>query len=380
MKNIIDYAQSEQHTLTEKPLSAVDSLILSTISYLQFDNLVPGIESQETVHLGSLLQSHAGEMVSRHHDMKYRQELAEALVHSPRFCDLRVTGYVNQLDETVQKQFAAITFLLPDDTAYIAYRGTDNTVVGWKEDFNMTYVYPVPAQQESVKYLNAVASRLPNALRVGGHSKGGNLAVYAAMACDDAHRPRIAEIYNHDGPGFRQEVIQSEGYKSIEPRIRLYVPQSSVVGMLLYQKGEYSVVESNKFWILQHDPFSWEIEDDDFHYAERLSHSAVHLNDRLDEWLSGFTDEQRALFIDSIYRIIQATNIETVSEFSEDWRNNAIEALNAMMGIDEQTRKFLRQTIGALFFTSLKRRRWLQLRFLHKASERKEEEDRIENP
>ena len=362
MKNIIDYVQGERSTFAEKPLNGVDSLILSTVSYYQFDDLVPGPGSLQKVHFRTLLQSNAGTIVPQHHDSKDRQDLAEALMQSPRFCDLYVTGYVNQLDETMQKQFSAVTFLLPDDTAYVAFRGTDNTVVGWKEDFNMTYVYPVPAQQESVKYLNAMASQLPNALRVGGHSKGGNLAVYAAMACDDAYRHRIEQVYNHDGPGFRQEVIQSDGYKAVEPRIRLYVPQSSVVGLLLYQKGDYSVVESNKFWILQHDPFSWEIENDDFHYAEQLSHSAMHLNERLDEWLSSFTDEQRALFIDSIYRIIQATNVETVSEFSANWRNNAIEALNATMEIDEQTRKFLRQTIGALFFNSVKRKQRMQAR------------------
>jgi len=346
MKNIVDYAQAEQRTFFEKEFCAVDSLILSAVSYWHFEGLVPGLmDSALPVSLLKLFIEHEEELVFNLNDALDKRKLLQALAR---------LYFVKTTDDTVQKQFSAITCLLPDDTAYVAYRGTDATIVGWKEDFNMTYLCPIPSQQEGVAYLNAVGALIPNQLRLGGHSKGGNIAVYAAMFCDESVKNRILEIYNHDGPGFREEIIHSDHYKNIEEMIHITLPQSSLVGMLLYQKGEYAVVESNRFWISQHDPFSWEIEGDDFNYAERLTHSAVHLNETLDLWLSSYSDEKRALFIDTIYEVIKATNATTLSELRLDWRQTSIAALNAIRGIDAQTRKFIRQTIGALFFQSVK--------------------------
>jgi hypothetical protein len=371
MKNIIDYAQNEQRTFDEKSFCAVDSLILSTVSYWKFDSFVPGpLSHAAPVPLQWLLVNEGENLVRNLRDANEKQALCDALIKCRRFSDTSVTCYVNQTDEAVQKQFSAVTFLLPDNTAYIAYRGTDASIVGWKEDFNMAYVCPVPSQQEGAFYLGTVAGLIPRLLRVGGHSKGGNLAVYAAMACEKAVRARILEIYNHDGPGFREEVAQSDGYKAIESRIRLTLPQSSIIGMLLYQKGQYDIVESNRYWISQHDPFSWEIEGDDFNYAERLTHSATYLNETLERWISSYSDEQRALFIDSIFEVIKATNATSLSDLSDSWRTKAIAALGALKGIDPTTRKFLRQTIGALFFLSMKnmRRRKARLAAMNRES------------
>ena len=356
MKNIVDYALSEQRPFTDKPFCTVDSLILSTASYFRFDGLVPGLETDESVALGRVLESNAERLLLNLRDAKVKQDLLEALLTNPRYRDLRLGGHVDQFDEAIQKQFSATTFFLPDGTAYVAFRGTDNSVVGWKEDFNMTYLCPIPAQTESVSYLNRMAERLPDAVRLGGHSKGGNLAVYASMECAEAYHAKISEIYSHDGPGFPETVIQSERYRAIQERIHLTVPQSSVIGMMLYHKGEYSVVESNKFWFFQHDPFSWEIDGDDFRYAQRLSNGATYLNAKLDRWIGAFTNEQRALFVDSIYQIVRATNANTLMDLTEDWFQKAVAVLNATKDIDPKTKRFLRQTIGALIFAKPK---WL---------------------
>ena len=163
-------------------------------------------------------------------------------------------------------QFAAMTFDLPDGSSYIAFRGTDATIVGWKEDFNMAFQYPVPSQAEAADYLNEAARHCRGKLYVGGHSKGGNLAVYAAANCRPDVSARLARVFSHDGPGFLEQALQSEAFRQVLPKIEKTLPQSSMIGMLLEHQENYKIVKSSSISIWQHNPFSWEINGDDFSY------------------------------------------------------------------------------------------------------------------
>ena len=348
--NLVDYVESQMEPFETAPFNLVDSLVLSQFVYLHFGDLVPGpSDNQEPVRIGDLLKAEQiPHMLENVRDPNSNHRLLLALGMSPRFRDIRMCCYSDRFDIAEQKQFAAVTYLLDDETAYLAYRGTDSTVVGWKEDFNMAFISPVPAQQEGVAYLNAVANRFPHAFMVGGHSKGGNIAVYSAMECHSSIQPRIVGIYSHDGPGFRDEVFTSEQYARMKAKIHKTLPQSSLVGMLLQHQEDYLVVESNQFWIMQHDPFSWVVNQGDFQYTQGLTGGAEHINTVINQWLSSLDDEKRELFITTFYSVIESMGVVNLSDFTEDWHKKAIAAIGAVRGIDAETKHFIFEAIKSL--------------------------------
>lgn len=356
--NIIDYAESQMETFETVKFNLVDSLILSQFVYIHLNKLVQGFTDHlEPVRIGDLMKAeHIPQMLYHVRDPKSNRRLLLALGMSPRYRDIQMCCFFEDFNIVEQKQFAAVTYLLDDKTAYVAYRGTDATIVGWKEDFNMAFITPIPAQLEGVAYLNTVAKRLPHTLLVGGHSKGGNIAVYASMECETAVQGRIRTIYSHDGPGFIDEIFTSEKYACITGRIHKTLPQSSLVGMLLQQQEDYVVVESKQFWILQHDPFSWMIKQGDFQYTQGITGGAEHVNMVINQWLSTLDNEKRELFITTLYQVIESIGVANVSDLSEDWHKKAFIAMGTVKGIDAETRRFINETIKsllALYFKKL---------------------------
>lgn len=259
MGNIIDYIeQYGGYSFTERPFSDEDSLVLAQFSYLKMETMVPlSWKEGDCMTLGEMYCSPKKEELFT--DLFFPEEnrvLFERMRKSRRFQTMRIGGYVNRVDPRKCLQFSAVTCLLEDGFAYVAFRGTDETLAGWKEDFRMAYMSPVESQLLSVAYLNRAGSAFDGTLFVGGHSKGGNLAIYASMYCEDSVRNRIRRIYNMDGPGFHPKIQDSAEYRSVEKRIRKIVPRSSVIGMLLEHTREYEVVESKSFGMLQHNPFT----------------------------------------------------------------------------------------------------------------------------
>ncbi len=209
MKTVIDYLKEYgEYTFEEKPLNDVDSLILSQFSYINFDGLVHGAaDKEQMVTMKELIDSADYEHL--YADERYRKDntaLFQTMYHSRRFQSIRIGYYVNRVDLDKETQFSAVTIRLSDGKFYMAFRGTDESIVGWKEDFNLAFSKPVPGQIMSVEYLEQAAGMTDGGFYVGGHSKGGNLAVYSAMNCKKEVRDRIITIFDHDGPGFRAEV------------------------------------------------------------------------------------------------------------------------------------------------------------------------------
>lgn len=356
MKNIIDYTKEIKDTFENKQFNAADSLLLSQLAYLHFDGIVSGlsdISSPVPIQEFAVLKN-PNTLCHNVRDSKRNRQLLFAFANSPRFCNTKLAFYVNQIDNKAEKQFSAITYLLDDDSAYIAYRGTDATFIGWKEDFNMAFTSPVPSQKEGTAYLNAVADRIPCKLKIGGHSKGGNIAVYSSLKCRRTVQDRITHIFNHDGPGFKSEFFENDSYIRLKNRIHKTMPQSSIIGMLLQNQEEYSVVKSNRVWLMQHDPFSWLIEDDDFQYIPSVTKSALYMNETLNQWVNSLDDQKRELFVNTLFQIIQATNATTFYDLTEDWQKRAIAVLDAIKGIDGETKVFIFETIKALFSLALK--------------------------
>jgi hypothetical protein len=358
MGNIIDYVRNELRPLREKPFSAVDSLVLSQFTYVNFTVLVPGLfDDNPSVRICDLLKAEYLEsLFSRLHNVDLNRDLLIALGMSPRFRDIRMNYFVDDSDPEVQMQFAAVTFLLDDRTAYVAFRGTDGTLIGWKEDFNMAYIYPLPSQEAGLLYLNAVSGCLSKKMNifVGGHSKGGNIAVYSSMKCKKSIQKRIIGIYNHDGPGFSKEVVESQEFAGIRDRTQKSMPQASVFGILLHHQENVRVVESAGGALMQHDPFSWCIEGDDFCYTQKLSKGSVSRHMTINQWLSTLSQEQRKLFFETLYQLVESTHATSIYDLTVDWRKVTSKILSAAKGLDSDTRKFVNKTFSELVKLSLR--------------------------
>lgn len=355
MNNMITYAEETLATFDRQSFNRVDSLILSWAAYLRLPEERPEVCDWQGLRLGELFRAEDfGCLFQRHWDVRGSRRLFTALAASPRFRDLRVTGYTQQADPELEKQFAAVTFQWGDKWSYVAFRGTDSTLVGWKEDFNMAFQYPVPSQEAAQRYLAQAAKHCKGELRVGGHSKGGNLAVYAAAHSAGEVRERITRVYSHDGPGFLGAVLRSGEFQTIESKIDKTLPQSSLVGMLLEQQENFRIVKSDRVGLWQHDPFSWLVEGNDFCFLEELTPDAQYLDKTLNRWIGSLTTAERERFVDSLYALVDATHIETLAQLRSQWQESVPAILRAASQLDPDTKEFLFQTGMALISLGVK--------------------------
>ena len=271
------------------------------------------------------------------------------LMASPRFRNMTLNGYTALLDDSIEQQFAALTIDLGNGSIYISFRGTDDTIVGWKEDLNMGFLEEIPSQKQAVEYVARIARQYPDrTIRIGGHSKGGNFAVYAAAFCGEEIQDRIEAVYNYDGPGFDSKVLSEPGYQRICQKIQTFVPQSSVVGMLLGHEEKYIIVHSEQTFLQQHDTYSWEVRQKHFHYLDTVDNSSRFLDYTLKAWLAQMTPAQREQFVDAIYEVMRQTNAHTLHQMNENWLASAASILKSAKNMDEETRQAVTHAAGLL--------------------------------
>ena len=285
-------------------------------------------------------------------DVRYEKPnraLYERMVQGKRFRNLELNYYVNVIEERWETQFSAVTFTLGDGSHYVAYRGTDETIVGWKEDFNMAFLTPVPGQAISVEYLNRVAGRFGGPLYVGGHSKGGNLAVYSAMNCNPDIQDRIRKIYSMDGPGFRPEVLRECDYGKIADRVVKILPNSSLVGMIFESGMYFQVVKSKTFGLLQHDPYTWLVTGNHLVRADRLYERRQQMDNNLNQWILSLNEQQLRTFVDTLYQVITASQADNLIDFTAEWKKSMNGVIAALKEVDEETVKALKEIVGSLF-------------------------------
>lgn len=303
------------------PFCEVDSLILSMLSYLDMKDIVPapGEEGELSVWAASKA------FLERNPDPKAAKmgvlipkdivKMMKAMRSTKRFGTLKMSGFVNVIDPETELQFSAVTFLLGNGTAVVTYRGTDDTLVGWKEDMNMCFLPVVPAQLKAVEYLTAVAQRHQGKIILTGHSKGGNLAVYAAVHSDASIRQRITAVYSNDGPGFGKNILDDPDYLEMRPRICNLVPQSSVVGMLLEHDENFTVVKSRqKTGFLQHNGLSWEILGNSFVHLKDVTPDSRKLDRTVNQWIRDMTPEQREEFAEAVYQLFSVDGAQTLTD------------------------------------------------------------------
>lgn len=371
--NILDYLATEFSSFDEKPFNEVDSLVLSQICMVRFDDTAPGLKGKGIfADIGTIVEnllSPSGRGVPFRETLRAElyatmftgltpqktKELLLALAASPRFRDMVIRDYLSLFDIERQTQFAAMTFVHKRDFAYLGFRGTDSTFTGWKEDFNMAFTWPVPAQDQASRYLEAAASSLPKRLMLGGHSKGGNLAVYAAIKAQPKIQGRIERIYNHDGPGFKPSAFSEADYEKVKNRIEKTVPGDSIVGMLMESREDYRVVVSTAKGIAAHDSFTWQIEGDRFVTADRISDSARFTDQVITEWLGSFSDDELAVIVDALFEAVKASGAEDATDILSGGTKTVQLLMDAAKNTREPARTILADAIRRLSEIVLRR-------------------------
>ncbi len=350
MNNIMKYLDWRGDlSFAQDPLNEVDNLILSTLSYIEYDGIVPFKIQEGSVVLSEIAQIayDAIDFEDPHTKNPFFERIPELLLKAAgtnRFGSLRLSCYINRLNYDNSEQFSAVVFTIHEQLHYIAFRGTDDNLIGWKEDFQMSFMDEVQAQRDAVEYSRYLLKDLEGEIYLGGHSKGGNLAVYVAASLEELQH-RLLAVYNNDGPGFQENFLKSQGYHNILPKIHTYIPKSSVIGMLMEHLEDYVVVNSNQKGIMQHNAFSWEVLGRHFVYKSVLERSSIFLNQALRQWLNQVTIEERAVFVEGLFEIIHASGLSTISGITSEKRiavNGMIKAYNNM---SPETKKFMNKLI-----------------------------------
>ena len=317
MGNIMDYISWRGDlSFEQSQFNEVDNLILACFSYVNLDG-ISAVTKQKGIGLKKLTKE-----FMKLHTMKELEAdksfirlapfMMMEMAKSVRFGKCVVRNYVNDIVTEAEQQFAAMEIVLEDGTSYVSFRGTDDTIIGWKEDFNLS-TGVVPAQKRAIEYLQKISEHTDGMLRVGGHSKGGNLAIYGSVMCKSAHE-KILEIYSNDGPGFSREFQELPEMKEMMPKIIRIIPEYSIIGTLLEHEKEPVIVASSSKGLLQHDGFSWEVQGPALVRRDSLNKTALRFIEILHKWIDGMDTEQKRLLIEDLFATLQASGYENLSE------------------------------------------------------------------
>ena len=339
MDDLFDYLKWRGDIpFSQVPPTPVDALIFSELSYLGFGGIVAEHPGQTI----SLREAAEGFFALPNKEQIYRVKadlrLLKACADTLRFGNTELTFFRELFLPHADTQFAAVSFLLDDGTAFLAFRGTDYSLTGWKEDFNMSFADSVPAQREALRYTRDFADAYPLLLRLGGHSKGGNVAVYAAAKAEPALQQRILGVYNNDGPGFTDALMGDAGYLAMVPKIHTFIPQSSIIGMLLEHEEPYTVIKSNLFSILQHECFSWEIQGGNFVHVDAIDDHSRFIDRTLKTYLAEMDKNERSEFVDAFFSLLGAGGADQVFDLLHP---KQIAAVIKSLSTDEKRRNFL---------------------------------------
>lgn len=330
MGNIMDYISWRGDlTFAQSPFNEVDNLILACFSYVNLDR-IPAVTRQKGIELKKLVKEFKKlhtikELEADKSFIRLAPFMMFEMAESVRFGNCVIRNYVNEIVTEAEKQFSAVEIVLDDGTSYISFRGTDDTIIGWKEDFNLS-TGVVPAQERAVEYMQRISDKASGMLRVGGHSKGGNLAIYGSVMCKSVH-DKILEIYSNDGPGFSKEFQESPETAEMMPKIIRIIPEYSIIGTLLEHEKQPIIVASTSRGLLQHDGFSWEVQGPGLVRRDSLNKTALRFIEILHKWIDGMDMEQKRLLIEDLFATLQASGYENLSEV----QSGGLKSLAAMV-------------------------------------------------
>lgn len=296
----------------ENPFNEVDNLIFCAFSYISLDNF---IEYADKITIEELYKSYKKEKEDTIFK-KNQNQLFKMLSTSIRFKNVLVTHFFNEVKEKESMQISGMTFVLPNDMLFVAFKGTDETLTGWKEDFDLSYKTIIPSQKKAVSYLDEILSHTKKKVVVGGHSKGGNLAMYASLFCEEDSK--ILKVYNNDGPGFSKEIVETDNYKMRKDKIITFLPKGSIVGNILNSATRTIIVESKSLGILQHNLYSWSVLNDHFVYEKEVSEETKKISQELNSMIEKIPKEQKRKIVSFLYELLESWNVTDIEKMISD--------------------------------------------------------------
>lgn len=379
MANLFDYINWRKDlTMAQDPFNDIDGLILSELIYVEFEQFIPLFPTNQSITLKEAANIYFASvdvdaLLAKFSFTKEAIELFKEMAKAPRYQNIRLSNYINELDYQEIKQFSAITYQLEDNSVFVAYRGTDDTILGWQEDFQMTYRFPVASQIRSHEYLETIAEiKFPIRfngftgkffnktcqylkykmfgvnLRIGGHSKGANLAVYASSNVSSKIAKRIIEVYNYDGPGFSKEVLANDQYQSIALKTKKFIPEGSVFGIMLESLEKRVIIKSVAKGVYQHSGFSWQIQGKQFIEADFINEDSQALDTAFKSWLTKVDLTIRENAVNAFFSIFAAAKIEHLDDLSDKSLSHVLLAFKELKNMDSDSRNALIQFFKTL--------------------------------
>ena len=324
MPTIFDYLKTNQYdSFYDKEFTVLDALALTELAYLPFEDLVPAeISVQNYISLQHLAEQFEEKFQGKYPPLgmvnAHRLKLLSYLSSFKRYKHIRALGFANDVSLDSQKQFAAITYQIRPKEYLVVFRGTDDSIIGWKEDFHLTYMKEIPAQLAARDYLKEVLDKLDGKVWLAGHSKGGNLATYAACHVETSIQDRVQKVYSFDAPGLHRSIRNSDNFKAIEGKILSIIPENSIVGMMLETPETDLVVKSKTFGLLQHLMVSWEIEGDQFKVVPKVTEDSIQVDQTLKSWTASLSEEELRDFFDLFFGLFIEAGIYRFGDITVD--------------------------------------------------------------
>ena len=314
--NVVDYIEKYGNlNFNEKPFNEVDKLILANLSYVNFKDLISSNDKNK-----KRLEDVEKEFIEKKYQIeknimaiKGGIKLLRLMAKSNRYKDLLLYNYERVINE--EEQFGVLTIEINKDLVYVSFEGTTEDMIGWEEDFRMCFEFPIKSQRRAIKYLNKHFTFKKVNIILGGHSKGGNLALVSSMYCNFLVRRKIKEIYSYDGPGLLKKYLNTRKYKKIDSRYKHIIPNNSMIGMMLYTKDD-EVIKSKSFGLLSHFAFYWQVSDNDL-IKDTLNKSSIELHKSIDEWMEKYNLEEKKIFVKEMFDVFRKNKVYTVNEISK---------------------------------------------------------------
>lgn len=337
------------YAFSEKPFNEVDNLIFSQLVYVDYGGIVGGFESEFQMTLAEasavFWSLHSAQELEEEISIEKKAAyLLRACAATKRFGTALLSRYVNNVNTKIDKQFSAVNFFLDDDTVLIAFRGTDTSLTGVKESAMLSYMFPVPAQIEALYYFQETASLARRKVRVCGHSKGGNLAVFAAVSCSNSLKKQILAVYENDAPGFPRQMIERYDYLEMKNRIFSFLPERSIIGCLLEHSSETKIVRSENEGLKQHQASSWVVQDDHFEYADGRDAVSLFAEKYIKLLMADVGPQNMEALFETLFDFFEESGVTDYDSLKQLDLSGFLRALSSIKGITESERRLLEQT------------------------------------
>ncbi len=317
--HLVDYvAHNAKYSFKAKPFNEVDALVFAQLAYYDYSLFEDGLTFEEIANHKNVIKATSLKNLIGDAD----ERMFNLVITSRRYKNTQVKWHVSERDKEKAMQFSATTFILSKNKAVVAFRGTDGTVIGWNEDLNMTYMFPIPSQAQAQRYLNYSLNNMHiEDVIVVGHSKGGNLAVYASIMAKEKYQPYITAVYNFDGPGFTEAFYDLDAYQSLQPCIHKYIPEQSSIGRMMSERKENIVIKSDAAYAMQHWAHTWLIDDDKFVYSDSTDFFSESVDVTTASILENMTPEEREDAVKVLFEILFSTGKEYMDDIIKDREN-----------------------------------------------------------